>query len=137
MTVIRTAVLLASFFVSGTLYSDDKKPEIPKVALEDLKKDPAKYNGKLLQIEGTLASDPMASKSRSRKYYLRITEADGFLITSDVAVSQRDVRDVAKGDRVRITGMFQYSENPSGGQTLGMSVQVKDGKVEKLPVKKE
>jgi hypothetical protein len=126
-------LLVGSFLLSGILHADDKKPEIPKVTIEDLKKDPEKYHGKLIQIEGTLASDPMASKSRSLKYYLHIVEADDFLVTSDTAISQRDV---AKGDRVLITGTFRYSENPSGKLNLGMRIQAKDGKVEKLEPKK-
>jgi hypothetical protein len=132
MTVIRVAAFLMFFLLPpGFLLAEEKKTETPKVTVKDLKKDPEKYHGKVVQIEGTLESDPTESlRTQVQRHYLRLVEADGLIITSYLGQP-----DVVKGDRVLITGTFWYSLHPPGGVTVGLKLQSPGGMVEKLPKK--
>jgi hypothetical protein len=132
MSVVRVAALLVvSFLLLGFLHAEVTKPEILKVTVQDLNKDPEKYHRKLIQIEGILESDPKESlMTQVQRTYLRMVEADGLAITSYLGQPG-----VLKGDRVLISGTFCYSQNPSGKSTLRLQIQGPDGKVEKLPKK--
>jgi hypothetical protein len=135
LNIIRVAVLLlgSSFLLPGFLQAEDKKTEFPKVTMKDLKENPEKYRGKVIQIEGILESDPVTSMwTHVQRAYLRLVEADGLVITSYTLLPA-----VVKGDRVRITGVFSYSKNGSNPLTFLLRVANQDGKVEKLPKEKE
>jgi hypothetical protein len=124
------ALLLGSFLLlPGLLQAHDNKEGFPKVTLDELKKDPDKYQGQVVQIEGILAADPVSSeRTQVQRFYLRIAEAGGLGITSYMPPP-----DVLKGDKVRITGTFRYSKNGSNPVTLLLRLENKDGKIEKLP----
>jgi hypothetical protein len=128
MTATRVALFLAcSLFALDLLHAEDEKGgkgAVPRVNVEDLRKDPEKYHRQVVQVEGTLAEDPVGPRTPALHYYLRLAEADGLAITCHIPPG------ASKGDRVLVTGAFRYGPNPSGGVTLELTV---DKQVEKLP----
>jgi hypothetical protein len=131
MNATRVTVSLVGslMLLAGPLQARPDKSGFPKVTPGDLKKNPNKYQGQVVQIEGTLAADPVASfRTQVPRFYLRLAEADGLGITSYMPPPA-----VSKGDRVRITGTFRHSANSSGPAVMLLRLDNKDGKVEKLP----
>ena len=96
------ALLIGSIaLLPGLLQAQDNKPVFPKVTLDELKKDPEKYQGQVVQIEGSLAADPVSSeRTQVQRFYLRIARPMAS------ALSYTPTTGLSKGDRVRITATF-------------------------------
>jgi starvation-inducible outer membrane lipoprotein len=110
--------LLAFSFAPGLARGDDKKEPPAKVSPGDLARDPAKYAGQTVQVEGVVAETPTA---KGRAVTLWLERAD-FPIACD------GKPDVVAGDRVFVTAVCEYAGKPP-------KLTLRDAVVEKLAAK--
>jgi hypothetical protein len=137
MTPVRATsavfVTLVFSLLPAMLAAEDKKPEITDVTADQLWKEPEKYHGKLVRIEGVVENTPAAGEHKESPSGFRygLTLED----TEDVYISCDGKPSVAKGDRVRVTGLFTYKENSFVKRRL--AVAPPQGTVEKVAEKKD
>jgi hypothetical protein len=126
---IAAPLLLSALFLSpATALAQDKQPEVPDVTFGQLLKDPKKYEGRLIRVEGVVKHTPPAKDGTGGAWY-PLALADGN--SSRVYIIAPGKPSVVKGDRVRLTGKFtQFGFRSFLRLTLNVE------KVEKLPAQK-
>lgn len=135
MTVIKSASVLRSVLIAGWIagvgagVADDKKQEALKVTLEELAKEPEKYQGKLIQVEAVIQETQIPKVKRGEYDYRLVVGKDNFMVW---CVGKLEVR---KGDTVRITGEFSYISE-GAANPYRILAGSKSGKVEKVVPKK-
>ena len=127
---MRASMLIAGLAVGvGIGAAQEKKPEALKIALEELAKEPEKFKGKLVQVEGVIQQTQILTEKHGEYEYRLVVGKNDFLLVW--CAGKLGVR---KGDTVRITGKFRHDTG------LANPFQVlaggKDGKVEKVMPKK-
>jgi hypothetical protein len=101
------ALLAASVFCLAAAPPAPKGPEVVEVTSEQLWKDPGKYHGKLVRIEGVVEDVTQYERSsqKGRPRY------DLSLKGVRIYVDCEGEPSVAKGDRVRVTGTFTHDKH--------------------------
>jgi hypothetical protein len=131
MPTSRVTALLAALILLGPLHAEGKKPDVTEATFKQLWDAPEKYNGKLVRIEGVVESArerPRLKDNDNARYSLTLKGGLALYIFCDGKPT------VAKGGRVRVTGLFTYKRNSFVRRVL--AVQGPHGKVEKLPATK-
>jgi hypothetical protein len=95
---------------------EEKKESVAKVKLGDLGKDPGKYAGKTVQLEGVLDETPKAKNGIATLWIDR----------SDVAITCEGKPDMVAGDRVRVVALCEYAGKPA-------KLKLRATSVEKIP----
>jgi cytochrome c-type biogenesis protein CcmE len=133
VNVIRSKSVPASVLMIAALLvgvgAAQQKEEPLKVTPEELARDPAKFHGKRVRVEGVV-QETQTLKEKQGEYDYRLVVGKGGPLMAWCSGKLA----VRKGDAVRITGEFQYEKvatNP-----LRILAGGKDAKVEKVPPKK-
>src|SRR3954447_14999609 len=96
---------LACSFLPGLLRAEDKKAEVTRATPEELVKQPERFHGKLVEVEGFVRSAPVEVEfmgvTRHELAIGRVVHVAGFVKTPAVA----------EGDRVRVVGTFEYDRH--------------------------
>jgi hypothetical protein len=108
---------------------EEKKDEPAKVSIEDLGKDRRKHFGKIVQVEVSVPYAPVATKKGGGTFWVEVGEKHL------VHLLFQGKPDVAPGDRIRVTGLFDFRA-PTFAR-LRIDTTVPGGQVEKLSPKKE
>jgi protocatechuate 3,4-dioxygenase beta subunit len=104
--------------------AQEKKQEALKVTLEELGKEPAKFHGKLIQVEGVIEQTHISNNKPEEFDYRLVVGKNGFLMAwcaGELSVS--------KGDPAQITGEFRHE--PASANPFRILADSKQGKVEK------
>ncbi len=117
------AIFLAVCFAPTIAHGDDKKEAVAKVQVADLNREPEKFAGRIVQIEGIVEETPTARSGS----VLRLERAALSIICDGKP-------DVAAGDRVRITAICEYGGNPSKLKLLATIVEKIVGNESAIPV---
>ena len=127
---VLASVLIAGLVVGvGTGASQEKKQAALNVTLEELAKDPAMYQGKLVQVEGVIQQTQILKEKQGEFDYRLAVGKNDFLLAwcaGKLAVSE--------GDTARITGEFRH--NTAAANPFQILAGSKNGKVEKTTLKK-
>ncbi len=107
----------------------EKGPPPPKATPEDLAKGPRKFHGERAQVEGVVQETQLLKEKYGDYEYRLLLGKDGSLMVWCAGKLA-----VAKGDAVRITGVFRHDK--AAASPFRVLVNGEDGKVEKLPPKK-
>jgi hypothetical protein len=101
----RVLVLLLPLLLTPSLsFTQEKKPDVLKVSLESVAKDPAKYHEKLIQIEGILVS--FENDSDDSRWFGIFKEEK----QRPIYLSGTGNPDLFRNDKVIVTGKFVYLE---------------------------
>jgi hypothetical protein len=103
--------------------SGGQKQEVTKVALKELAKEPAKFHGKLIQVEGVI-QETQILKEKQGDYDYRLSVGKNNVLFVWCAGKLA----VKKGDSVRINGEFRH--NTAAASPFQVLVDSKSGKVE-------
>jgi hypothetical protein len=125
------AALLVSLLLLGLLSAQEKQPRVVDLTPEELWKDAQKYHGKVVRLVGVVELTPEAREDKAGKSGFRY----GLMLAGDVDISIHcdGKPTVAKGDKVRITGAFTYTENSFVRRRLAVDPPL--GQVEKITEK--
>src|SRR5205823_6823048 len=120
------SLLIAGLVVSGigASVAEDKKQEAPKVTLEELAKEPAKFQGKLIQLEGLVQETQVLQEKQGEFDYRLVVGKNNVLLAWCAGKLP-----VSKGDTVRITGEFRHQL--AATYPLNILAAGKSGKIEK------
>src|SRR5258708_1847169 len=110
MKVITFSSMLATVLIAGWVVglgssaAQEKKQEALKVTLEELAKEPAKFQGKLVQVEGVIQQTQILEEKQGKFNYRLVVGRNDFLMAWCAGKLA-----VGKGDTVRITGEFRHN----------------------------
>src|SRR5262245_1397893 len=95
---------MAVGFLAGPVAARQKEEPL-KVTPEELAKDPAKFHGKRVRVEGVVQETQVLKEKQGEYDYRLVVGKGGSLLAWCPGKLP-----VARGDSVRITGEFQYQK---------------------------
>lgn len=129
-SVLASVLVAGLVVVAGAGTAQEKKQEAPKVTLKELAEEPAKFHGKLIQVEGVIEQTQQIPNEKPGEFdYRLVVGKNGFLMAW--CAGKLAVR---KGDTVQITGEFRHE--PAAANPFRILAHSKHGKVEMTIPKK-